>query len=273
MPRNESEAVPEGNGPVPRQEKFGPGQPKLKDVYRLFEEIFERQLKRVKSHLDTMDVLADEMRGTRQHLVGLKQDARQPRLVMEANRPSDTKTRKHAEGAAKAVQAMHGDSFSANGVDPDPICSTSFGVKVEPPALPRRDDVVVENGAWVENSAAVSKSCLTPLEMCTTTAAGGLLPTGKTITATWTTLDQLTLWLYLTEETKLKISTPSASYDSSFWRNYLLAAPSCRRVIAKKSGQNRMLDPGGSEDRRCVCPFLGAWRALLCEKVMRQETG
>ena len=154
MPRKENEAVPEGNGPVPRQEDFGSDQPTLADVYRLFEEIFERQLEGVKSHLDKMDVLADKMRGTRQRLAGLAQDARQPRLAMEADGPSDTKTRERTEGAAKAVQAMHGDSFSANRVDPDPICSTSFGVKVEPPALPCRDDVVVENGA------AAPKSCL-----------------------------------------------------------------------------------------------------------------
>ena len=34
MPRKESMAVPEGIGPVPRQE-FGPDQPTLADVYRL----------------------------------------------------------------------------------------------------------------------------------------------------------------------------------------------------------------------------------------------
>ena len=244
MPWKESQAIPEGDGPAPRQEKFGPDQSTLEDIYRLFEERFKRQLKRVKSHLDTMDVLADVTRRTRQHLVGLEQDARQPRLIMEANKPSDTKTRKHTESAAKAVQAMHGHSFSANGVDPDPICSTSFGVKV-----------VVENGT------AVSKSCLIPLEMRTTTAAGGLLPTGKTTTATWTTLDQSTLRLCLTEEKYLRTSTPSASYESSFWRNYLLAALSCRRVIETKSGQNRMLDPGGSEGRRCAARF---WERGSC---------
>ena len=52
MPRKESEAFPEGNGPVPRQEELWPDQPTLADVYRLFEERFERQLEGVKSHLD-----------------------------------------------------------------------------------------------------------------------------------------------------------------------------------------------------------------------------
>ena len=43
MPRNWSEMVPEGSAPVPRQEEFGPDQPTLADVYRLFEESFVRQ--------------------------------------------------------------------------------------------------------------------------------------------------------------------------------------------------------------------------------------
>ena len=43
MPRTESEAVIEDNGPAPQQEEFESGQPTLADVYRGFEEIFERQ--------------------------------------------------------------------------------------------------------------------------------------------------------------------------------------------------------------------------------------
>ena len=92
-----------------------------------------------------LDKLADEMREIRQRLASLEKDARQPRLTMKADGPPGTKTCEGTEDAAKAVQAMHGDSFSANRVDPDPICSTSFGVKVKPPALPCRDDVVVES--------------------------------------------------------------------------------------------------------------------------------
>ena len=138
----------------PPARKIGSDQPTLEDIYRLFEEIFERQLKGVECHLDKMDVLAPEMRGARQRLASLEQDARQPRLAIEADRLSDTKTRERTEGATKAVQAMHGNSFSANRVDPDPMCSTSFGVKAEPPVLPCRDVVLVENGA------AAPKSCL-----------------------------------------------------------------------------------------------------------------
>ena len=35
MPREESEAVPEGNDPVLQQEEFRSGQPTLADVYRM----------------------------------------------------------------------------------------------------------------------------------------------------------------------------------------------------------------------------------------------
>ena len=135
------------------------------------------------------------MRGTTQHLAGLEQDARQSRLAIEADVQADTKTREPMEGAATAVQAMHGDSCSANRVDLDPICSTSFGSDLTgPPALPcSRDDALVGNGAGAPTSS------LFPLEMRSPKAAGGLLPTGETSAATKTTFHQLPLWLCLTE--------------------------------------------------------------------------
>ena len=99
-----------------------------------------------------------------QRLASLEHDTRQPRLAKEVGVPEDEKTRERTEGAAKAVQAMHGDSSSAKRVQDDPTTSTCFGVKADPPALPYRDDVLVENGA------AAPKSCLSPLGMRTTTA-------------------------------------------------------------------------------------------------------
>ena len=141
-------------------------------------------------------------------LASLEHDARQPRLVMEATGQADTKTRERTKGAAKAAQAMHEDNFSANRVDPDSTCSTGFGVKVEPSALSCRDDVVVENGA------ATPQSCLSPLEMRTTTAAGGLLPTDETSTALSTTFDHSTLWFCQTEETELQLHPPGTTAAS-----------------------------------------------------------
>ena len=83
-----------------------------------------------------MDELSDEMRRTYQRLASLEQDARQPRLAMGVDVPADKKTRERTEGAATAVQAMHGDSCTTKGVQAGPTTSTSFGVKVEPPAIP-----------------------------------------------------------------------------------------------------------------------------------------
>ena len=112
-----------------------------------------------------------------QHVASLEHDARQPRYAMVADGPANTKTREHTEGAANAVQAVHG-SCSATRVEPGPKTnSTSFGMMTEPPDLPCRDDVLVEN------DAASLKSCLPSLEMRTTIAAGGLLPPGKASTA------------------------------------------------------------------------------------------
>ena len=95
---------------------------------------------------------------------------------METDVKPDTKTRKRTEDAA-AEQAKHGDNSSSARVDAGPTCSTSFGMKAEPPALPLRDD------ALVDKSAAARKPCLSPVEMRTLTAAGDLLTARTASTA------------------------------------------------------------------------------------------
>ena len=75
---------------------------------------------------------------------------------MEADGLADTKTRERTEGAATAVHLMRGDSFSACRVDPGSKASTSFGVKANPPNLPCRDDVLVEDGAAAPKSRLTS---------------------------------------------------------------------------------------------------------------------
>ena len=83
--------------------------------------------------------------------------------------PSDIKTCERTEGAAVAVQAKHGDSCSANQVDPDPMCLTSFGGdSTGPPALLcSRDDALRRCGVKVvslicEDTHANSLRWLTP---------------------------------------------------------------------------------------------------------------
>ena len=276
MLRKESTVVPEGNGPVPQKEELRSGQLTLGDVHRLcverfdrqleiMDNRFDRQLKRMDTYFDRLD---DEMRDMDQHLTRLEHGARQPRLVMEANGQASTKTRKRTEGAAIAVQAMRGDCFSARRVEPGPTTnSTSFGVKAEPPALPCRDDSVVECGS------AASELCFPSMEMHSSTAAGGLVPTDYASKASETTLNEPPLRFCLTEETDLKAkhswtSVPSASYNSSSFRR-LSATPHCRRVVDTKSGQIRTFDPGGSRGHLRACPFLGQWRALVFGEFLR----
>ena len=224
-------------------------------------ELFDRWDRKLEVLFDrsdkTLDVMAEDMRVMDQRASSLEQDARQPRRAMVVDGQADTKPRERTEGSA--VQAMHGDSCSAIRVDRDPVCSTSFGGdSTEPPALPCSED-----DALVGKGAAVPKSCLPPLEMRTTSAAGGLLPTGKTSTATKTTFDHPILWFCLTEETNLGTSTQSASYDSSFWRNNLLAAPSYRKVIETKLGQHRIFNPGGSRSSPRLPVFGNVTRVAL----------
>ena len=144
---------------------------------------FDHQEKKLNEYME-------EMRATEQRSACLEQDAWQPRLAMEADVPSDTKTRKRSEGAPVAVQAKHGDSCSVNQVDPDQTCLTSFGYYSTglPALLCSWDDDLVGNGA------TAPKPFLSALEMRTPTAPGGLLPTGTASTATTTTFDHLSLW-------------------------------------------------------------------------------
>ena len=146
------------------RKKYGFGQPAPVDDFREIKNPLKEQEKILK---ELRDDLKDGIRGLiEQYAARLEQNARQPRLAMEADGQANTKTRERTEGAATAVQAMRGDGFSARRVEPGPNTnSISFGVKAEPPALPCRDDVVVESGA------AASESCLPFLEMRSSYAA------------------------------------------------------------------------------------------------------
>ena len=172
MPRKDSEAVPEGNGPTPQDAgKMIPWE----ELRRVVKETWGEALKEIKKDFRSMEQCAAR----------LGQDARQPRLAMEANGHAYTKTRERTEGAATAVQAMHRDSCSVIRVDPGPKTnSTSFGVKAKPPALPCRNDILAENGA------AAPKSCLPSSEMGSPTVAGGLLPKSEASIATRTIYNQ-----------------------------------------------------------------------------------
>ena len=133
-----------------QDKKFEALQEDIKNTNHRLEEL---QLRVPRPRLADMGI-QDWRSNMDQHLTSLEQDARQPRLAMEADGPADTKTRERTEGAATAVQVMHGDSCSANRVGPDPMCSTSFGDDCTgPPAPPcSGENVLVDNGAAAPNS-------------------------------------------------------------------------------------------------------------------------
>ena len=231
MLRKASEAVSVGSGPVHQEEKIGFGQPALVDEYRKIRSLSKQEIRE-----DRITRRLEQLLECQEH------EAQQPRLAMEADGPANTKTQERTEGAATAVQAMRGDSFTAEQkVQDGPKTSITFGMEAESPNLPCRDDVLVEGGD------AAPRSCPPSLEVRSPTAAGGLVPTGEASTATEDNFNQPPLRFCPTEETDpeanyKRTSTPYGSYDSSsFWK--LLAAPYCRRVVETKSRQNRTFDP------------------------------
>ena len=232
MPRKDCEAVPEGNCPIPQQEEFESGEPTLADIYRLCEERFDRMDSYSDRWNRKLDEISVETIVMDEHVTSLEHGPRPPRLAMEADGHANTKTQERTGGAAKAVQAMRGDSCTAEKkVQDRPKTSITFDVEAEPPDLPCREDVLVEDGA------TVPKSCLRSLEMCIITAADGLVPTGKTSRATETNFNQPPFRFCFTEKTDLeanckKTSSPYVPYDSSaFQDSNLIAAPFCRRVV------------------------------------------
>ena len=136
MPRNWSKAVPKDNDPTPQ------------DAYAMLRGIKLGKTRRIMSQaLDkAFNQPTENMRMANQRLAGLEQKARQPRFATEADIPTKTKTLKRMKDA-EADQAKN------------PTSSTSYGMKTEPPALPRRDDVLVDK------STAAPKPCLSPVKM------------------------------------------------------------------------------------------------------------
>ena len=190
MLRKKSKAVPEGNSPVPQDAYVMLGGITVVKLRRVMSEALD---KAVNKHFGPKPKNSEEMRATDQRLAELLHGAQQPRLAMEADGKSDTKTRKRVEDAT-AYQAKHEDSCSAKKVQAGPTSSTNFGMKAESPALPHRDDVLVDK------SAAAPKACPSPVKMSTLTATGDLLPAGTASAATTTIFHQPPLSFCLTEE-------------------------------------------------------------------------
>ena len=179
---------------------------------------------------------AGEIRFTQSEL---QHQAHQPRLAIKADVQEDKKTRESTEDFAQ--DAILGD-ISSDRVH-DPMRLTSFGDKdyTKPPALPCRDDALVNQGH------EMAKPCLSTVEIRKSTSAGSFLPAG----ATSTTKTQgtnfppqlLTRSFRETSEEKNNCMTRQkfAKYNCS-WHP---------KVIETKSMQNMVFDPGGLSG--CLC--------------------
>ena len=90
MLRKASEAVPEGNDPVPQKEELRSGQPAMGDVYRMMKEALDRWDKKLN---EISYKLEEQTEVLKKRLTRLEHGARQPRLAMEAGAQADTRTR------------------------------------------------------------------------------------------------------------------------------------------------------------------------------------
>ena len=160
---------------------------------------------------------------------------------MKADVQDDKKTRESMEDLAQ--DGRLGD-ISSDRVH-DPIRLTSFGDQdfTEPPALPCRDDALVNQGH------EVAKPCLSPVEMRKSTSAGSLLHTGaaSTIKIQGTSFPpQLVPWsLRETSEEKNNCTRQTFAKYNGSWHP---------KMIETKSRQNVVFDRGLS-GCLCGCPI------------------
>ena len=190
-----------------------------------------------------LDEMVKEARNTNQRRAGLQHQAQQPRLAMKADVLEDKKTRESTEDFAQ--DGRLGDISS--GRVHDPMRLTSFGDQdyTEPPALPCRDDALV-------NKAMKWRSRVSHPWRC----ASQHLP------AAYYTPAQLQL---------TKHNRPTSPH------NFFLGASARRarrrifarqdktvakynrswhpKVIETKSRQNMVFDPGGLSGCLCGCPI------------------
>ena len=201
---------------------------------------FDKKFEKLGNILDHME---EKALNTNQRHAGLQHQAHQPSLAMKADVQGDKKTRESTEDFTQ--DGILGD-ISSDRVH-DPMRLTSFGDKdyTEPPALPSRDDALVNQGH------EVAKPCLSTVEIRKSTSADSLQRTGATSTTKTQGTNfppQLLPRSFRETSEEKKISTTRqtfAKYNRS-WHP---------KVIEKRSRQNMVFDPGGLSGCLCGCPF------------------
>ena len=188
-----------------------------------------------------LDDIEEEALNTNQRHAGLQHQAQQPRLATKADAQDDKKTRESTEDFAQDRRL--GD-ISSDRVH-DPMRLTSFGDQdyTEPPALPCRDDALINQGH------EVAKPCLSPEEIRKSTSAGSLIHAGATSTKTQGTNfpPQLFPWsFHETSEEKNNCTIQTFAKYNRSWHP---------KMIETKSRQNMVFGPGGMSGCSCGCPF------------------
>ena len=105
MLRKKSKAVSEGNGSIPQDAYVILSGITLDDLRRIMSEVADKVFDK---HFRQKPENVEEMRATEQRSASLEQDAQKPRLAMEADVTTDTKTHKRMEDA-EADQVKNGD--------------------------------------------------------------------------------------------------------------------------------------------------------------------
>ena len=214
---------------------------------------FEKLDKLLVRRGNKLDDMVKETRITNQRRPGLQHQAQQPRLAVKADVLEDKKTRESREDFVE--DGRLGDISSDRVHDPMRLTSFCDREYIEPPALPCRDDALVNQGH------EVAKPYLLPVEMRKSTPAGGLLHAGSASTSKTQGTNvslQLFPWSFRETSEEKNISTTTrqtfAKYDRS-WHP---------KVIETKSRQNMVFDPGGLSGCLCGCPFWeGDARCIL----------
>ena len=190
-----------------------------------------------------LDDMVKEARNNNQRRAGLQDQAQQPRLTMKADVLEDKKTRESTEDFAQ--DGRLGD-ISSDRVH-DPMRLTSFGDQdyTDPPALPCRDDALVNQGH------EVAKPCLSPAGIRKSTSTGSLLHAGATSTTKTQGANfppQLLPWSFRETSEEKNVSTTRQTFTkyNRSWHP---------KVIETKSRQNMVFEPGGLSGCLCGCPF------------------
>ena len=232
MPWKDCEAIPEGNCPIPQQEQFKSGEPTLANIYRLCEERFDRMDSYSDRWNRKLDQISDETRVMDQHVTSVEHGARHPRLAMEGDGQANTKTQERTEGAATALHTMQRDSCTTEQkVQDGPKTSISFGMMTEPSDLPCREDVLVEEGA---TSSLIFGDAHK-------NSASGVVPTGKTSTATEINFNQPPLRFCSTEETDLEANCKNELHTS---RTTAVPSRIVTCLLLPTAGGSLRLNPG-----------------------------